>query len=113
MIKDMTCPTRKTLLLRRRFLVMKAVLLIHLVSLFHGADSVTYLETPPLEIVLANQSSKKDDFYLGADLAIDKHFTTFCHTDHEPAPWIRVQFQKQIVARAVIYNILANATFER
>ena len=86
MIKDSINPTstRKSALLRRRFLVMKTVLLTHFVKLFQGVHSVTYLEASPLELTSATQSSTYNE--LGADLAIDEDFATYSHTNHEVAP---------------------------
>ena len=111
MIRDKIYLTRKAVLLRGRFFQMKTVLQIQLVILFHGAYSVTYLETSPLKLISATQSSTFGN--LGADLAIDEDFATSSHTNHQLAPWIRVQFQEGIVSKVVVYNRLVSKVIDR
>ena len=110
----MIYPTRKPVLLYGRFLVMKIVILIHLATLFHGVHSVTYLETSPLELISATQSSTDNHFT--ADLAIDEDFDTYSHTSassDDITAWLRVQFKEGIVGKAVVYNRLGHTVIPR
>ena len=84
MIKDMIYPTRKTLLPSGRFLSMKAMLVIHLVTLFQRVHGMKYLESTPIKLISASMSS----IYFSATAArvIDEDFATYCQTEYELNP---------------------------
>ena len=92
---------------------MKAVLLIHLVTLFLGVHCNIYLDPSPRKVKLISATQSSIYGKLGAHFAIDENFETVCHTDHQSAPWIRVKFQLGIVERAVVYNRLGSRIIDR